>query len=301
MSLQRNTEKARCPRSNARQYNARRGQMPIVCNSTRRLARSSASPRCRRGALERRTITKSRRRSACARKPPTSPTRSGTTQTVQTRVPRPKNTPSRACKHCSKWSWTNDRSDDRLDRGCRCRARAAPRRGRTIGARARRRVHRDRNHQSRPRSAGQAISFARRGAIRPRLRPGGLRDPRPFQESQLAEQHRRRDREDLDPGEVMTAVARYRVWCLSWDEEEEHGANVVEVPTTVLRDAADAAEAYADYVHSERDGWEATWPLVFRVRCPDGSTADFEVDREYVPEFSAAPIKPRIDSEESAA
>lgn len=108
----------------------------------------------------------------------------------------------------------------------------------------------------------------------------------------------------------MKALLQYRVWCLSWDEEEEHGADVVGydilshdygkrvprgivyVPDTVLYDAAGAAEAYADYVHSNRDGNESSWPLVFRVRCPDGTTADFEVDREFVPEFSAASIKP---------
>ena len=103
---------------------------------------------------------------------------------------------------------------------------------------------------------------------------------------------------------------RYRVWCLSWDDTEEHGADVVEydilshdystrerrgvvyVPSTVLCDASSAAEAYADYAHSARDGNESTWPLTFRVRCPDGLTADFEVDREFVPEFSASPYKP---------
>ena len=112
---------------------------------------------------------------------------------------------------------------------------------------------------------------------------------------------------------------RYRVWCLSWDEEEEHGADVVGydilnhdyklrerrgvvyVPDAVLCDASDAAEAYADYVHASRDGNECTWPLVFRVRCPDGSTADFEVDREYVPEFSAAPVKQSRIAKETTA
>ena len=106
----------------------------------------------------------------------------------------------------------------------------------------------------------------------------------------------------------MTPSAPYRVWCLSWEEEEEHGANVigydilshayarerrgvVYVPSTILCDASDAARAYADYVHFQRDGWESTWPLMFRVRCLDGSVADFEVDREYVPEFRVAPIK----------
>lgn len=97
---------------------------------------------------------------------------------------------------------------------------------------------------------------------------------------------------------------RYRAWCLSWGEEEEHGADVVGydilshdhakqergvvyVANFALGEPGDAAEAYADHVHSERDGYESSWPLVFRVRCPDGSTQDFEVDREYVPEFSA--------------
>ncbi len=102
---------------------------------------------------------------------------------------------------------------------------------------------------------------------------------------------------------------RYRVWCLSWGEEEEHGADVVgydifshdynkraqrgvvEVPNTVLHDAAAAAEAYANYVHSHREGYDSSWPLAFRVRGADGSTADFEVEREVVPEFSATPIK----------
>ena len=109
---------------------------------------------------------------------------------------------------------------------------------------------------------------------------------------------------------TRSMLLRYRVWCLSWDETEEHGADVVEydilnhdystrerrgvvyVPSTVLSDASSAAEAYADYVHSARDGNESTWPLAFRVRCPDGLTADFEVDREFVPEFSALPYKP---------
>ena len=112
----------------------------------------------------------------------------------------------------------------------------------------------------------------------------------------------------------MTASLHYRVWCLSWDEEEEHGADVVSydilshdygkrerrgvvyVPDTVLFDASDAAEAYADYVHGNRDGNESSWPLVFRVRGPDGTTVDFEVDREFVPEFSATPINPGKES-----
>ena len=115
-------------------------------------------------------------------------------------------------------------------------------------------------------------------------------------------------------------IARYRVWCLSWEDTEEQGSDivpynilgehphyvrgVVHVPRAVL-DAADAAEAYAEHAHDHRDGWDSSWPLVFRVRCPDGTMADFEVDREYVPQFSAAALEPEeaepeVEVQESA-
>jgi len=106
----------------------------------------------------------------------------------------------------------------------------------------------------------------------------------------------------------VTASRPYRVWCLSWEEDEAHGADVVPydilrhdfsqerrgviyVPDTLFGGASDAVEAYADYVHDNRDGYECTWPLVFRARCPDGSTADFEVDRDYVTKFTARAVK----------
>lgn len=104
----------------------------------------------------------------------------------------------------------------------------------------------------------------------------------------------------------MKAPVRYRVWCLSWDDDEEYGSDVVGydilhdhpqdrgvvyIPDIHFHDAGDAAEAYADYAHGNRDGWESSWPLTFRVRCPDGSIQDFEVNREFVPEFSASPVK----------
>jgi len=116
---------------------------------------------------------------------------------------------------------------------------------------------------------------------------------------------------------TLVTAPVYRVWCLSWDEEEENGADivgydifshdynkrvprgVVYVPNTVLYDAASAAEAYADYVFSAKDGNESSWPLMFCVRCPDGTTADFEVDCQHVPEFSASPVK--LTAKEGAA
>lgn len=104
----------------------------------------------------------------------------------------------------------------------------------------------------------------------------------------------------------MKAPVRFHVWCLSWEEDEEHGCDVVAydiyaeypkaqrgviyTPNTAL-DAADAAEAYAGFVHDARDGNECTWPLVFRVRSADGQVDDFEVDREHVVEFHASPVK----------
>lgn len=55
-------------------------------------------------------------------------------------------------------------------------------------------------------------------------------------------------------------------------------------------DVRDAAKKYADYFHSQRDGWECTWPLEFVVH--DGSVYFVvEVERETVPEFVAG--KPR--------
>jgi hypothetical protein len=110
-------------------------------------------------------------------------------------------------------------------------------------------------------------------------------------------------------------TARYHVWCVSWDDEEEYGADLVpydilnhdytkrvprgevHVADTRLYDAASAAEAYADHFYSQRDGYESSWPLVFRVRSPDGTVQDFEVGCEHVPEFSAAPVKVKSTQE----
>lgn len=109
----------------------------------------------------------------------------------------------------------------------------------------------------------------------------------------------------------MSARVRYRVWCVSWEDEEEYGSDVVGydflthdfekqergvvyIPGYSLADAGDAAEAYADYAHDHRDGYECTWPLVFRVRCPDGSVEDFEVGRDFVTEFSAHPARSKV-------
>lgn len=104
---------------------------------------------------------------------------------------------------------------------------------------------------------------------------------------------------------------KYRVWCLSWEDTDEDGRDVVwyslldgppatTEPRTVyswrVTDAESAAEAYADFVHSHCDGWECTWPLTFRVRLPDGSTEDYEVECEYEPTFTARAINTNTGS-----
>lgn len=108
----------------------------------------------------------------------------------------------------------------------------------------------------------------------------------------------------------MTRQPRYRVWCLSWDERKGDGADVVGYDIvshdyaaekrgvvyapSIVSSAADAARAYAEYVYLQRDGCDVTWPLEFCVCSSDGSTADFEVTCEHVPEFNAFPVKKRI-------
>lgn len=90
----------------------------------------------------------------------------------------------------------------------------------------------------------------------------------------------------------------YKVW-LADDEGEECGITYLDRPASDdvsdrfnignskkwALDARDAVKLYADYFHSQRDGWECTWPLTFRVRCPDGQVLDYEVERHTVPEF----------------
>ncbi len=92
---------------------------------------------------------------------------------------------------------------------------------------------------------------------------------------------------------------RYRVW---WEDEfndydeaeRERRAWVVPDRHGILfpehaapcEDVEDAAEQYADYFHSNRDGWENTWPVNFVVH--DGARYHLvTVDREYDPTFSA--------------
>lgn len=90
---------------------------------------------------------------------------------------------------------------------------------------------------------------------------------------------------------------KYRVWCLSWEDDESHGKEYADRPSGWFDpdpdpncerwalNARDAVRRYAEHCHNNRDGWEETWPLMFRVRMLDGTTCDYEVEREMVPNF----------------
>lgn len=117
----------------------------------------------------------------------------------------------------------------------------------------------------------------------------------------------------IKPGE------RYRAWCLSWEDTEDDGTDLViydvyqhheyiDATRTIIHvsnvrcsDASDIAEVYADFIHARRDGWESSWPLTIRVRCPTGPVIDFEVERETVPEFTANEVKPKKEKPDAAA
>lgn len=95
---------------------------------------------------------------------------------------------------------------------------------------------------------------------------------------------------------------KFLVWCTSYDDTEDDACSVECAPVSsgdleygrrrivsyTLRGAGEAAEQYAAFVHNQRDGWELTWPLQFRVKHADGSMEDFEVDREMAPVFTAS-------------
>lgn len=53
-----------------------------------------------------------------------------------------------------------------------------------------------------------------------------------------------------------------------------------------------AAEEYAEYYHSNRDGWECSWPIVFYIADEDGKfLGRVSVERESRPHFSGRLIE----------
>jgi len=96
----------------------------------------------------------------------------------------------------------------------------------------------------------------------------------------------------------------YRVWWYDEfkdfktdDERYDHAWTVPDAqsffypdrPGVPCDDVEDAAEKYADYFHSQRDGWENTWPIDFVVH--DGEKFYLvDVERGFDPTFAA--LKP---------
>lgn len=80
---------------------------------------------------------------------------------------------------------------------------------------------------------------------------------------------------------------------LAWSVPDEHGLFNPEVRIP-CDDPEDAAKKYADYYHSERDGYEDTWPVDFvvgiRGKTPEeGETyVVVSVDRDFDPVFTSA-------------
>lgn len=88
----------------------------------------------------------------------------------------------------------------------------------------------------------------------------------------------------------MPNDTRYRVWRPDHDETEWDAAN-----RGWHYDAFDersAAEHHAMFCHNTRDGWEWSWPVVFRVKdLATGKEYDIEVERHTVPAFEAGKPK----------
>lgn len=76
----------------------------------------------------------------------------------------------------------------------------------------------------------------------------------------------------------------------AWTVPDRRGIFNPEV-ITPCDDVRDAAEQYADYFHSDRDGHENTWPIDFVVH--DGEKYYLvSVDRDFDPVFTTA--KPKL-------
>lgn len=97
-----------------------------------------------------------------------------------------------------------------------------------------------------------------------------------------------RDADERDDGAMELRIDR-SVWSIT------RIGRVLHCPYSI-DDAGEAAEYYADYFHSQRDGWECTWPIEFVVH--DGSAyVVVEVERDMCPEFRGGRPKPLIVDE----
>lgn len=78
----------------------------------------------------------------------------------------------------------------------------------------------------------------------------------------------------------------YKTWRHEVGETEDDAREWVAI------DVRRAAQCWAAFAHRHLSGFEYTWPIVVRVRDPQGKLWDVMVDRVMVPEFEADKPQP---------
>lgn len=77
-------------------------------------------------------------------------------------------------------------------------------------------------------------------------------------------------------------------WNPTQDETEEDGFVIKQEHFSLY----EVAEAAAEYDFSNCDGWERRDDIVtWRIKCPDGTIADVDVERRMEPVFNASDLK----------
>lgn len=73
-----------------------------------------------------------------------------------------------------------------------------------------------------------------------------------------------------------------------WDTDDDDCGEPVEITVPTWFRVHDVAEDAAEQFHANHDGWEAAWPVVFRLYPPGSDTfVRVKVERDYEPTFSA--------------
>jgi len=75
-----------------------------------------------------------------------------------------------------------------------------------------------------------------------------------------------------------------------FDERPEDARELKNTYFTPSNDPETFAEQAAEYCHSNRDGWEWTWPVVFVILEDGKEVGKYEVELEYIPGFYATKI-----------
>lgn len=86
----------------------------------------------------------------------------------------------------------------------------------------------------------------------------------------------------------MREDIEYQIWIKDHSETMEDDSDNFKTTYTEL---SYVAEEYADYYHGNRDGWEASWPIIFSIARDGKHLGDVSVDRETRPHFTGRLIK----------